>query len=298
MEKDLKEKFIREFLAKDFVWVMAPNEEDVAEIVKKSKGNRRSLREFSKVTGISLAKLSRIVNGQISRPLSVDTIIDIALNSELDSPKVISDLARANGYMSKTEHSKFLLNAKLRDARDEHFELTESFMRTIIIGEMLQRGLKFDWDWGDLLVVSGQRVKYNLDLMVATASESYKWVFFCYPQSVEDFKTEGFTAEKISNIIFRDISSVLLTDAWMPKQYENYKISFCFLDKAICDKFFQTINYGQFNNEFSVISFDSKGEKLECEYTLQGKTKRESLLDLPIVKPAHLEFDKIYIDAF
>ena len=68
-------------LKSDLVQVERPDEQEVASLVQKAKG-KRTLKESADLTRISASTLSRIMNGKITRPLSLEIIVRIIWNSK------------------------------------------------------------------------------------------------------------------------------------------------------------------------------------------------------------------------
>jgi len=282
----------------DMIQVTAPNEAEVAELVTRAKGDERSLRDFADATGISAATLSRIMNGKITRPLTLETIVTIVANSDSFTLRTIFDLARANGYMSRAEQTALRARQQLNSTRNSTHASTKSYMHTAIVAELFQRGGEMnrsilETNPGKLCTAIEQAVKYDFSMSVDLDGEQYEWIFFAFPMQSEDYKSSGISADKLVRNLVREISPVFLTDAWLPAQYEGYKISFCFVDPDIYSEFVRLTDYGKLNNCFSAVLLDTKTAKLIEEHPYQTVMQHDSVFDLPLKVAISFEDDDV-----
>ena len=72
----------------------------LGDVVTYAKG-KMSMAEFAKKCGMNPITFSRILKGDIKKPLSQEEIKTIAENSELDTKDIFEDLMRANGMVKK-----------------------------------------------------------------------------------------------------------------------------------------------------------------------------------------------------
>ncbi len=282
----------------DLIPVTAPDADEVAELVSKAKGDGRSLREFAEDTGISAPTLSRIMNAKITRPLTLETIVTIVGNSEHFTLRTVFDLARANGYMSKAEQGALRARQQLHAARNSTYAVTKEYMRTAVLAELFQRGGEMnrnvlETNPGTLCTALEQAVKYDFSMHVNLDGEEYDWIFFAFPMRTEDFKSSGVPADRLARKLVTDLSPVFLTDAWLPAQYENRKISFCFVDQDIYSAFVNITDYGKLNNSFTAILLDEETAKLIEEHTYQTAKHHDSVFDLPLRMAISFEDDDV-----
>lgn len=286
MNKDMMETALQT-IKNDLVQVTTPDVSEVAELVLKAKGDNRSLREFAELTGISAPSLSRIINGKITRPLSLETIVSIVGNSDSFTLQTLYGLARANGYMSKAEQSTLRARQQLRVTRNSAYVTIKSLMHTIVIAELFQRSADMDkrileTNPGTLCTAIKQDVKYDFSIQVNIDEEQYDWAFITFPLMAEDFVSSGIALDKLVRNIVREVSPIFLTDAWMPDQYKDMKISFCFVDSEIYNEFVRITEHGTLHNSFSAVLLNEREGKLEEEYVYETKQKHSSVFDFPI----------------
>lgn len=286
MDKEMMDSALKT-IKSDLVQVTAPNESEVAELVLKAKGENRSLREFAEATGISAPTLSRIANGKITRPLSLETIVSIVGNSDSFTLRTLYELARANGYMSKAEQNALRARQQLHATRNSAYVSVKSIMHTTIVAELFQRGGDMDKRFletnpGALCTAIEQVVKYDFSMQIDIDGEQYDWVFLTFPQMAEDFVASGVAVDKLVRNIVREVSPVFLTDAWLPAQYDGKKISFCFVDADIYNEFVRITEHGRLQNSFSAILLDVENARLEEEHIYETVQQHSSVFDLPM----------------
>lgn len=271
-------------LESDYVWVTEPDKEEVSSLVLKAKGDGRTMKEFAEATGISAPTLSRIVTGKMNKPLSLEAIVAIVNQSESNTLKTMVQLARACGYVSRSQHKLMKETVKLNSTRNEVYIQVKKNMFAIIIAELFTRGLtaapeNFDYDEGQLLIVTEKTMNYDFAFETNGENENYTWIFFSFPQSTEDFKISNMSSENIARNILRDLSTVFLTDAWTPEQYKGFKISFCFVDKEIYNHFCYLVSNGVLNNRFSAILLDLDKSTLIEEKNFESNKMTDSVFD-------------------
>ena len=78
-----------------------PDYAALANCVNRAKGPNRTMAQFAEDTGVSASTLSRIVNMNIKKPLSVDLIIKIfEKRAAQEDEFLLESMARANGLLS------------------------------------------------------------------------------------------------------------------------------------------------------------------------------------------------------
>lgn len=286
MDKERMNSIVKT-LKSDLVQVMGPNEEEVSALVLRAKGDVRTLKEFADATGISAPTLSRILNGKIARPLSPEAIVSIINASQYNTLNAMYELARANGYISKAEQAALQARYKLRNSRNGMHMSVKSIMHTTIVAELHQRcedmdGTLLTAEPGELFTVIDQAVKYDFSFEVTSNKETYTWAFFTFPQRVEDFKLNGISADRLARNVIRDLSPVFLTDAWLPAQYTQHKISFCFVDKEMFESFTHLVERGKLHNRFSTVLIDEVNAKFLKENEFKKTDTDESIFERPL----------------
>ena len=78
--------------------IRTPDYARLASLVSQAKGPDRTMAQFAETTGIGASTLSRLVNLNIKKPLSMETIIKIYEGrANAEDEYLLEALARANG---------------------------------------------------------------------------------------------------------------------------------------------------------------------------------------------------------
>ena len=291
MKKNVEETI--KLIKDDIVKVTEPDFEEVAKVIRAIKGEERSMKQFAKDTGISAPTLSRIINGKVTKPMSIESMLLIAINAhdESKSQELFYELARANGYMSRGEQEKVKAKFKLKKAMQSLYSIREDTMSMVIKGALFERGASLGSQIlenrkGKLPTELGYSVKYDFDLDITGDIGEYRWVFFCIPHRCNDWENiKGPDIKELNNQLMRQVSPIFVTDSWNPEKYKDYKVSFCFIDELLYDSFSKATGNAKFNNRFSIILLDDdKGRFVkEMKYEAANYKEEMSPLDLPTI---------------
>lgn len=298
MEKEIFESIVKT-LKSDLVEVTKPDAEAVAALVDEIKGDR-TLKEYAEASGVSSPTLSRIMNGKITRPLTIETIVYLVSASEKNTLGTMHRLARSCGYMSRSEQSALRGKIQLRQTRNGMFAAVKKEMLAVIVTEMFQRGTVndsrlLDSESGTLFTVNELALKYDFAFDVDEEGQKSSWHFFCFPQRTEDYKTEPVSADALARNMMKELSPLFLTDAWLPSQHADKKISFCFVDAGVFEEFCNLMEYSKFNNRFSAILIDEDANKVieeRCFKTNNG-IGQNSLFNLPLKIAINFDDDTV-----
>ena len=266
-----------------------PNAEKLSQIFMAIKGNKK-FADLVEKTQVNITTLSRISKGKIVDPLSIDLIkklADISDNKEM----IVDALMRANGYLPELECRDIEVNKQKTDP--SKIISVKKQMEMIIKTAYVDRGfLASNTDQPPTIksVISNVPI-YDFCLPIIHCDERLEWVFYLIPYLREDSDVDY---KDIADKIMRDFSSVLLTDAWSPKNYVNVKFTLCMIDNEIYNTIDAYLNDAKLNNRFSIclINLDDQTVKEKSFSTSAGK-KNESLFDLPIILESN---EKIFDD--
>ena len=100
----------------------------LGEAITFAKGNM-SMAEFAKKCEMNPITFSRIVKGDIKKPLSQEEIKTIAENSELDTKDIFEDLMRANGMVKKNTDAD---DAEREKRRAENRQRRDTIQNSLI----------------------------------------------------------------------------------------------------------------------------------------------------------------------
>lgn len=287
-------------LEEDFVQVTEPDYDEIAKIIHEAKGEKRTMKEFAQETGISAPTLSRMINGKLTKPMSIENIVRIISNSEIDMPANIFRFARANGYMSKVEQQSLRSRMKLRETIAGLHRSQKDFMSVIIKSGLFERGCSVDPEImedrsGTLFTSLGKPIKYDFYLDVEKDGEQYTWIFFTLPQKLEDYNIEMVDPEKLTSQLVKELSPVFMTDSWNLEEYSDKKISFCFVDEKLYEGFNAFLGDAHFNNRFSSILIDDLIGKVveENGFSAAKFEANPCVFDMPVVIGITFEEDDV-----
>ena len=288
-----------QILKDDFVLVSDPDAEEVASIVMNAKGEERTMKEFAEATGISAPTLSRIVNGKISKPMSVENMLRIIDKSVEESSANFFALVRANGYISKSEQKAIRDRQHVRKARQGLQVTVKGLMSLIIKAAFVDRGCATDVtvlgdNPGGLESMFEHAPKYDFNLKTQYEDDKYDWVFYLLPYSSEDYVTERFSVDKLGCQILRELSPIFMTDAWKPELYSDTKITFALIDRDLYKIFYGYLSQAKFNNRFSICLLNTDTGKVEeTSFETVDKKHNKNLFDLPPIMSASFLEDSV-----
>ena len=233
--------------------------------------------EFAKMCGMNPITCSRIVKGDIRKPLSQAEIRTIAENSDEPTEDIFEYLMSANGMVPKDKNTPRRLENERR--RLENNQRREN-MQSIIIRRLFERGRTispvmntplaetdpifrksrffFSRNVNFALSIPGSDPEYwNFRINVFTGAE--------FANDPERFDTEvGYEVREL----FSWSSDLFLRDIWEPEAFENTRFSFVFVNRDIFEGFSQMLEGIEFNNSFSLILIDLDAQTVAEERLL------------------------------
>lgn len=279
----------------NYVQTRVPDVAELASLIKKAKGINRTMAEFAEACGVSASTFSRIANGKISQPLSIDILAEICIHADPEANIFIDSLTKANGMVSK----QFLERKEKRGmdsgADEERFSL-ENQMKNIISTELLDRGLSVTYqkrihvDENVPAIASGCG-RGNLLIRIQGYEPQY-WKFKTMAyigvkraivgQPVE----EGIDYECEADFMFHNEAEYFLLDSWEPDRLHKVRMAYVFPDRNIFEAFYNKVKKARVNNSISIILVDiSLGKVIEERFLnrIDG-TSEKSVFDLPVIE--------------
>lgn len=251
------------------------------------KVSDRSMADFASATGVSTSMLSRIVNGNYSKPISIDILQKIASCVAKECPLDLEDLLEANGMMTKEEASHVSAMERRRQRMIEQQKRRRE-MRDIITDELFARGIAIKKlgvpDKSEVhhsKLFSGARV---CDMAITLPDQEYmEWGFSMLSVIRDSDDTERDDAFYIRRII-DNYAVIFLQDAWEPENSKHNKFSFCFADETYFNMFVDALQVAKFHNRMSAILIDVNTRKVIKEYNFpcENFPETESLFDTPV----------------
>lgn len=288
----------------NYIQTRMPDVSELANLIRKAKGVNRTMSEFAEMCGVSASTFSRIANGKITQPLSLEILTKICLNADPDAGVYIGNLTVANGMVTKEFLSR-KDSRGLNAQRDEQRFSTENEMKNIVSAALLERGLAIAYQKrihisegvpsiasgcgrGNLLV----RIQGYEPLYWKYKTMSYKGIKRCV---VGNSSIEGIDYECEADFMFHDEAEYFLMDAWEPEKLRKVKMSYVFPDREIYEAFYKRVENARVHNWISVVLVDLKlGCVIEERFLhrADGKTC-SSVFELPLMEDDEEYFDLV-----
>lgn len=276
---------------KDYVQVRTPDKNALADLVMRAKGPDRTMAQFAEACDISASTLSRIVNGKITKPLTLDALVKIcAHHAEGQHGELLDQLARVNGMMEKSEYARISTKSNVFAERNADIDRVVN-MKNIIINELFDRGLpvmrpKYTYrmknDTHASSIFPGRLGDFALTL--PENGREHIWSFFWFPEVTTADKAQP--AKRILRWIMDKLARWFLLDAWEPNSLRNLKTSFVFVDRSLFEGFLEMLHTASLKNEMSAILVDLGNKSVIKEVWLPGEfTKPDaSVFDEPKIE--------------
>ena len=171
----------------EYIAVRIPDKMKIASLVNEAKGDR-TIAQLAEACNVSASMLSRVVNGRITKPMSVAVIRSIAENAETRSPSFFEQLARANGLMPKVQYEeREAKGANNNRSRMEERREQETKAQNIIMAELLNRGIPvklMNWRDAELHSTCGQSLPFDFAIETDLGDGPLVWSFMIIPYTL------------------------------------------------------------------------------------------------------------------
>lgn len=251
---------------KQYIQYTEPDKKALTRLLGECKGPDRTMAQMGEATGLSASMLSRINNGNITKPLSEETLQAIFDHKAPGCSVTMDDLYRANGMVTIEERNRMVHGVDLRRQVQEQREMAQQ----ILLNELLNRGyaVKADLSHGVVgrsVMMSGRtdsdrgdlNVNYDLGITLPELHDLSEWLFDVFPFTNQTpFETDASPERNARFQVRRRIqmhTNVFLVDAWQPDRLKGMKFSFVFTDKYMYDAFKDYIRTAKLNNAMSTI---------------------------------------------
>lgn len=251
---------------KQYIQYTEPDKKALARLLGECKGPDRTMAQMGEATGLSASMLSRINNGNITKPLPEETLTAIYENRVQGCSVTMDDLYRANGMVTAEERNRMVHGVDIRRQIEEQRELAQQ----ILINELLNRGYavkadisrgiagrsvmledRTDSSRGDL------RFSYDLGVTLPELHDLSEWLFDVFPLTTQGPFGDDVSPERNARYQVRRRvqmhTNIFLVDAWQPERLEGMKFSFVFTDKYMYDAFKDYVRTAKLNNAMSTI---------------------------------------------
>lgn len=276
---------------KEYKQVRTPDVSRIAEIVLAAKGVERTMAKFAEDTGINASTLSRMTNGKIKKPLTMD-VIDAIMDKKSPSCEISKEnLIRANGMMDQEAYERRTHDPRMMRVRAADDRVLS--MKNIILNELFSRGIGYkkvrreELDGMSMVVRefgSMQRVLLNM-----LESDNEKYWGFVFNSSVVDPEDleNGQVRRDVEYFVNRVLSiygSIFLADAWEPETLENMKCSFVFCNEFFYNAFRERLSRANIKSSMTMILLNIDEAKVVKEELLPGCSfdKQDDYFNIPV----------------
>lgn len=251
---------------KQYIQYAEPDKRALARLLGECKGPDRTMAQMGEATGLSASMLSRINNGNITKPLPEDTLTLIYENRAQGCNVTMDDLYRANGMVTVEERNRMVHGVDIRRQIQEQQEMAQQ----ILINELLNRGYAVKADIshgiaGRSVMIEGRtdssrgdlNISYDLGVSLPELHDLSVWLFDVFPASTQGPLRDDVSPERNARFQVRRRtqmhSNIFLIDAWQPERLEGLKYSFVFTDKYMYEAFKDYVRTARLNNAMSTI---------------------------------------------
>ena len=288
----------------NYIQTRTPDVSELANLIRKAKGVNLTMSEFADMCGVSASTFSRIANGKITQPLSLEILTKICLNADPDAGIYIGNLAGANGMVTK-EFLSYKDSRGVNAQKDAQRFSTENEMKNIVSAALLERGLVIAYQKrihisegvpaiasgcgrGNLLV----RIQGYEPMYWKYKTMSYTGIKRCV---VGVSPVEGIDYDCEADLMFHHEAEYFLLDAWESERLRKVKMSYVFPGREIYEAFYKRVENARVNNWISLVLVDLKsGCVIEERFLnrVDGKTC-SSVFELPLMEEDEEYFDLI-----
>lgn len=269
---------------KGYKQVRTPDVSRIADIVLAAKGVERTMAKFAEDTGINASTLSRMANGKIKKPLTMD-VIDAIMDKKSPSCEVGKDaLIRANGMIDQEIYERRTRNDPFFERRHAQQDRMIN-MRTTLLNELYVRGVGYkkvsrdEMEEGSVLR-EFESMQSRLVLNMLESNNERYWGFALNtskldPEDMEDVKNGRIRGELrfFLNRILSNYASIFLADAWEPESMEDIKSSFVFCDEFFYNAFRERMEKAKISSNMTTILLNLEEGKVIKEEPIPGCEK-------------------------
>lgn len=220
----------------EYIQTGLPNTERLSSLISMGRGINRTMAQYAEACGVSASTLSRIANGKITKPLSVDLLRKLVENAEHPGLISLDEMIDANGMQDKETFQAFKIR---RDMSQKIMNGRVKQICSAVTEGLLRRNLKVkqidSQDVGDENNLYFPKFLNQYDLVYNVEDEgghSFIWGFFAIPLVLN----KGDNPKKVVDFIqciIEKYATALLQAVWMPQSLGLDKISFVFLDLSV-----------------------------------------------------------------
>jgi len=261
-----------------------PDYAALANSVNRAKGPNRTMAQFAEDTGISASTLSRIVNMNIKKPLSIDMIIKIfEQRANPDDEYLLELLTRANGLVRKELAEKMKVKASVSARRNAEIN-RELMMKNAIIAGVVACGMPIGRVLNTPMLHPDDRhplmpsragdfvLEFQEDSIISGTNQ---WSFFLFGMICDDEETERPRSSRFYlNWVFEKLNPWFVVDAWEPERLKGMKLSFAFVDSKLFDDFREAVQNAKLHTEMTILLLDQTNYSVLTEVWIPGEYRQ------------------------
>ncbi len=268
----------------NIVQTYAPDKQKLAELVIQAKGKKRTMAKYAIDTGISAPTLSRIANGKINDPLSMDFIEKI-FNAKCDEADFSFDtLLLANGMVKASVVERGKKFVESINSRNIYGIDLERHAKNAILNAVIDRGITVQSihpDFNNRRNETPYGIPCYYDFCIQISGEQNQYWYFdviCGSRS---------TSAGTGNT-FNHAARLFLLDAWAPEFLVNQKTSFVFNNRTLYEQFILRFKGAPIKSAVSAILINSVTEEVIDETWMSSSPEVASVFSREITNNGNI----------
>ncbi|MBR1597933.1 MAG: hypothetical protein IJ661_03345 [Lachnospiraceae bacterium] len=260
-----------------YVATRLPDKLKLAEYIKEAKGPGRTMAEFAKQCGtLSAPSFSRIIKGNLVKPLSVEIIQSIVKNAAPGARVDYESMMRANGMVPE-DLEKEESDVTVYRERAEQEKNMELQVRNIIADEHFARGHMIQYfpglpedvsprhEYLSPIYIPKSRFGLSVPSSFTIRIQGHEPLFWNYDVNLHGVNLHVPERDKLAELPY---ASFFLRDTWEPETLKDVKQSFVFVDKGTYQAFLSLLSGVKVHNNVSVLLVDLKAGRIVEEHFL------------------------------
>lgn len=266
--------------AKKYIQIAMPDVMRLAELTLKAKGSTRTMAKMSEACGVNTSTLSRIANGKITKPLSVEVLQSIFDHRPEDADITFSQFLIANGMADEDtmERGKRFTEQLLGVSEAKrHNENVRCAVKNIMVSELMKRDITVEkipdvCERRRRNAPFGIELPFDFNFHIPKAPQMF-WYFKVIDAS--DLMVGVGRSYQIASRFF-------LLDAWEPDFFEDSKTTFVFTHRLLFEQFIAQYHEAPIHAAMTAMLIDTAGEQVIDEVWLSIEDETPSVLTWPL----------------
>lgn len=261
-----------------YIQAYLPRKEELTKMLKEFKGDGRTMAEFSEVTGISTSTLSRILNGNLVKPLTEKTILAIYNNRSKDANSTLDQFFYANGMIrADKEGQDHISMSDVSRLYKEEERAKETIILTLYRHGFGMRKGKNDNEIGGQSIILPRSESEGNDFMIpvdfSVMPDGIEGITQIYYRMCFDslFKPEERVSIQKDELflsirdVLRRSAEVFLVDAWHPEMLDQTVYTWVFASEGEYNSFKGLLSEAKLNSSMTVALVDIENKTIVKE---------------------------------